>query len=146
MLLELAAPAPVEPTKTITTADATATSAASAPLSTLIHPPLCSARDIYKCYLARRAECSARLRRCTQVFRGVFARLAVVRLRHRPVVEGLVEHVLGDPALACDLAERAAGRGRLLDDLRTCVVADVRVQRGGGGERELGIALALLAV
>ena len=73
------------------------------------------------------------------------ARLAV-RLRHRAVVERLVEHVVVDARLARDLAQRPARPRRLLDDLARLVVADVRVERRRGRERQLGVALALLAV
>src|SRR4051812_32429485 len=40
------------------------------------------------------------------------------------------------------LAQRAAARRRLLDDLRGLVVADVRIERGGHGQRALGRRLA----
>src|SRR5215211_8686215 len=65
---------------------------------------------------------------------------------HGPVVERLVESALFDPALARDLAERAAGRRRLLDDLGGEVVADEGVESRRGRERQLGIALAVLAI
>jgi hypothetical protein len=54
-----------------------------------------------------------------------------VRLGHRAVVERAVERRLVHARLACDLAERARGGGRLLDDRAGAVVADVRVERGG---------------
>src|SRR5215211_6269730 len=69
-----------------------------------------------------------------------------VRLRHRPIVERLVEDRLGDARVARDVAERPPGRGGFLDDLRCAVVADVRVQRRGRGQRQLGVPFALLAV
>src|SRR6188472_2480775 len=68
------------------------------------------------------------------------------RLRHLAVVERLVQDGLLDALLPRDLAQRAAGGGRFLDDLRSPVVADVRVERGRGRERQLGVALAVLAV
>src|SRR6266511_4334937 len=69
-----------------------------------------------------------------------------VRLRHLPVVKGFVERGVVDAVLARDLAERAARRRRLLDDLAPHVVADVRIERGHRGERQLGVALASLTV
>src|SRR5947207_15049672 len=50
----------------------------------------------------------------------------VVRLRHRAVVESLVENVFLDALLPRHLAERASARGGLLHDLGRPVVADVR--------------------
>src|SRR5581483_7730552 len=69
-----------------------------------------------------------------------------VRLGHRAVVEGLVEDRLLDALLPRDLAQRAPRRGGLLDDLGRRVVADVRVERRRRRERQLGVALAVLAV
>ena len=69
-----------------------------------------------------------------------------VRLRHRPVVERLVERLLVDAGFAGDLPQRPAGRGGFLDDLGRLVVADVRVERCRGRERELGVVLAGLSV
>src|SRR5581483_4032824 len=69
-----------------------------------------------------------------------------VRAGHRAVVERLVERRLVDALLARHLAQRAAGGGGLLDDLGGAVVADVGVERGRGRQRQLGVALALLAV
>src|SRR2546423_4876568 len=69
-----------------------------------------------------------------------------VWLRHRAVVEDLVEHSVVDAFLAGYLAQRAARRRRLLDDLAHLVVADVRIERGRRGQRQLGVPLALLAV
>ena len=69
-----------------------------------------------------------------------------VRLRHLAVVERLVEDVVGDALGPRDLAQRPARGRRLLDDLGRLVVADERVERGRRGERQLGVALALLAV
>src|SRR5262245_61957671 len=73
-------------------------------------------------------------------------KLSAVRLGHLAVVESLVQDGLLDPGVTRDLAQRAAGRRRLLHDLGDLVVADVRIERGRRGERELGIALADLAV
>ena len=53
-----------------------------------------------------------------------------------------VERRLVDAVLARDLAQRAAARRRVLDDLGGLVVADERVERGGDGERALGRGLA----
>src|SRR5205823_7108918 len=72
--------------------------------------------------------------------------LEAVRLGHRTVVQGLVEHVLGDPALPGDLSQGPAGGCRLLDDLARGVVADVGVEGRGGRERQLRITLAHLPV
>src|SRR4029079_6039768 len=52
-------------------------------------------------------------------------------------VERLVQRLLVDPVLARDLAQRAAARGGVLDDLGRLVVADVRIQRGRHRERAL---------
>src|SRR6266513_1264635 len=76
----------------------------------------------------------------------VKARGLVVRLRHRSVVERFVERFLVDAGLTGDLPQRAARGGGFRDDLGRLVVADVRVERCRGGERELGVALARLAV
>src|SRR5262252_8650120 len=88
--------------------------------------------------------------RCASFERYPSARFSnvsgAVRLRHLAVVERLVEGLLVDALIACDLAQRAARRRRFLDDLSSLVVADVRVERGGGGERQLRVVLALLAV
>ncbi len=73
-------------------------------------------------------------------------RESAVRTRHLAVIQGLVEHLLVDALLPRDLAERAARSRRFLDDLRGEVVADVRVERGRGGEGQLGVALGLLGV
>src|SRR5213592_4250954 len=54
---------------------------------------------------------------------------SVVRPGHGAVVERRVEDLFVDALLACDLAERAAARGRLLDDLGGPVVPDVGVER-----------------
>src|SRR5689334_14442042 len=70
----------------------------------------------------------------------------VVRLRHLAVVERFVERGLVHAGVARDLAQRPARAGGLLDDLSGLVVADVGVERGRGGERQLGVALAVLAV
>src|SRR6476620_7654925 len=56
--------------------------------------------------------------------------LRSVRLRHRAVVERLVERLLIHARLAGDIAQGAPGARRFLDDLRCLVVADVRVQGG----------------
>ena len=69
-----------------------------------------------------------------------------MRLGHRAVVERLVEHRVLDARLAGDLAQRAARRGGVLDDLARLVVADVRVERGRGREGQLRVVLAVLAV
>src|SRR6476469_3080632 len=69
-----------------------------------------------------------------------------IRIRHSAVVEGLVEDLLLDALLPRHFAERAAARRGLLDDLARTVVADVRVQRRGGRERELGVVLGVLAL
>src|ERR687897_1575773 len=71
-------------------------------------------------------------------------RFSVVRLRHRAVVERLVEDGVLDALLARDLPQGTAARGRLLHDLGRLVVADVRVEGGRGGQRQLGVALVLL--
>ena len=65
---------------------------------------------------------------------------ALIRRRRRPgrdlaQVERLVERRLVDAVLARDLAQRAPAGRRVLDDLGRAVVADVRVERGGDGER-----------
>src|SRR5262245_5484489 len=70
----------------------------------------------------------------------------VVRFGHRSVVERAVEHGLLDAGLAGDLAQRAARCGRFPHDLGSLVVADVGVERSSRRERQLGVALALLAV
>ena len=57
-----------------------------------------------------------------------------------------VERFLVDTGFAGDLPQRAARRGSYLDDLGRLVVADVRVERGRGGKRELRVALAGLSV
>src|SRR5207302_11439492 len=69
-----------------------------------------------------------------------------VRLGHLAVVEGLVQHGLLDALLPRDLAQGAAGGGGLLHDLGRTVVADVRVERGRSRQRQLRVALAVLAV
>src|ERR671931_1994017 len=56
----------------------------------------------------------------------------LVRLSHLAVIEGFVERLLVDAGLARDLAQRAAGARRFLDDLGRLVVADVRVERRRG--------------
>src|SRR3954470_19259354 len=61
-------------------------------------------------------------------------------------VERLVERLVVDALLARDLAQRAAGPRRLLDDVRGLVVADERVERGGDGERPLGRLLAPVVI
>src|SRR4051795_7908203 len=68
---------------------------------------------------------------------------ALVRLRHRAVVERLVEHRLLYPVLAGDLAQRAAGGGGGFHDLGSLVVPDVRVERGGCRQRQLRVPLEL---
>ena len=77
---------------------------------------------------------------------AALAALGVVRLRHPPVVQSLVEHVIGNPALAGDLTQGAPRCSSLLDDLGGGVVADIGVQSGGGRERQLCVALARLAI
>src|SRR5947209_4167754 len=76
----------------------------------------------------------------------VRGRGSAVRLRHRAVVERLVENAVLDALLARDFAKRATGGGGLLDDLRRLVVADVRVERGRRRESQLRVALTVLAV
>src|SRR5262245_11007427 len=71
---------------------------------------------------------------------------SVVRSGEPVMVQRLVEHRFVDAALAGDLAQRPTRVGGLLDDLRGAVVADVRVERGRGGERVLGVPLEHLLV
>src|SRR5436190_9960812 len=82
----------------------------------------------------------------TRSTRPPTGRLRHVRPGHCPVVERFVEDLLVDAALACDLAERTSRRCRLFDDLGRRVVPDVRIERGCGGQSELRIPLARLAV
>src|SRR5215210_5542749 len=70
----------------------------------------------------------------------------LVGLRHRAIVERLVQRLLVDPRFSGDVAQRSTRRGRRFDDLRGAVVADVGVERGGRGQRQLRIAFARLAV
>src|SRR5829696_1438986 len=74
------------------------------------------------------------------------ALLRVVRLCHCAVVERFVQHVLLDTRLPGHLTQRAPGGSRLLDDLSSLVVADVRIQCSRSGKGELGVALARLSV
>src|SRR6266498_3886788 len=69
-----------------------------------------------------------------------------VRLRHLPVIEGVIERGVVHAVLPRDLAERAARRRRLLDDLAPHVVADVRIERGRRRQRQLRVLLASLTV
>src|SRR5437667_4484695 len=77
---------------------------------------------------------------------GVTTLLSFVRLGHRTVVQRLVEHRFLDSLLTRDLTQRAAASGSLLHDLRRTVVSNVRVEGGRGRERQLGVALGVLAV
>src|SRR3954453_21342334 len=70
----------------------------------------------------------------------------LVRPRHPPVVQRLLEHRRLDPLLEGDLAQRAARLLPRLDDVVVAVVADVVFERGGGGQRRLGVALGHLLV
>src|SRR4051812_26795640 len=85
---------------------------------------------------------------CPQGHRAALlkARYSAVRVRlgHGAEVERLVERRVVHAGLAGDLAEGAAGLRRLLHDLAGLVVADVRVERRGRRERQLGVALAVL--
>ena len=72
--------------------------------------------------------------------------LVLVRLGHRPVVQGLVEDLLVDARPRARPPGATGRRRQLLDDLARAVVADVGVERGGRRERQLGVALAGLAV
>src|SRR5437764_11549049 len=69
-----------------------------------------------------------------------------VRVRHRSVIERLIERLLVDTRFAGDVTQRTAGAGGFLDDLGRLVVADVRVERGRRRERQLGVVLGVLAV
>src|SRR5438270_8905236 len=69
-----------------------------------------------------------------------------VRVGHLAVVERFVQHLVRDTTLPRNLPERFPRRGRGLHDLRRLVVPDARVQRGRCGQRELRVALGLLAV
>ena len=62
------------------------------------------------------------------------------------VVERLRQRLLVDALLDGDLAQRPARRRGLLPDLRGAVVADVRVERRGCRQRQLGVLLEPLAV
>ena len=64
----------------------------------------------------------------------------------RAQVERPVEHVVGNPVLTGHVTQRTTARRGLRDDHRGRVVADRRVQRSGGRQRELGERHATLDV
>src|SRR3954469_6891224 len=69
-----------------------------------------------------------------------------MRLRHAPEVERLVDDGFLDAGLPCDLAQRPTRRRRLLHEFGRAVVADVWIERGRRGQRQLRVALALLPI
>src|SRR5436305_15270950 len=58
---------------------------------------------------------------------------SVVRTRHPPVVQRLLEDRWLHALLERNLPQRSPRLGRRLDDVGGAVVADVRVERGGRG-------------
>src|SRR5579862_8433761 len=69
-----------------------------------------------------------------------------VRVGHLAVVQRLVQDIVRNTLLPRDVAQRATAGRSLLDDLARLVVADVGIERGRRRQRQLGVALALLAV
>src|ERR1039458_5668173 len=69
-----------------------------------------------------------------------------ISLRHLAQVHRLVVRLLVDTLLVGDLTQQATRAGGLLDDLGRLVVADVRIERRGGGQRRLGRAVTALLV
>ena len=62
-----------------------------------------------------------------------------MRAGHLVVVERLGEDRFFDSEFDRDLAQCPAGAGGLGDDLGRPVVTDVRVERGGRGQGDLGV-------
>src|SRR3954447_18225111 len=93
-----------------------------------------------------RAPASVRKSEIYPSFEGNPGVFSAVGLRHRPIIERLVEDRVRNALFARHLAEAPPGGARLLDDLARPVVADVRVERRRRRERQLGVALALLPV
>src|SRR4051794_7165604 len=77
---------------------------------------------------------------------GVTTLPSFVRLGHRAIVQRLVEHRFLDSLLTRNLTQRATASRGLLHDLRRTVISDVRVERRRGRQRQLGVALRVLAV